>query len=133
MRGQTLAVTIVVVSLLGTGAAFAGPIITNGSFEAVQIGSPFFSANPADIPGWTHGSSPGDALLWAVGYADGNGSRTTAGAGNQFVPVGGGFDGSGTANRSPRIAAWTPPDTSVLSFMIATELGPGIEPGGPRP
>src|ERR1022692_3211822 len=64
MRGQTLAVTIVVVSLLGTGAAFAGPIITNGSFEAVQIGSPFFSANPADIPGWTHGGSPGDALLW---------------------------------------------------------------------
>jgi hypothetical protein len=132
MRGQTLAVTIVVVSLLGTGAAFAGPIITNGSFEAVQIGSPFFSANPADIPGWTHGGSPGDALLWAVGYADGNGSITTAGAGNQFVTLGGGFDGPGTADWSTTITGLTPTDTYVLSFMIATELGTGIEPGGPQ-
>src|ERR1039457_5989762 len=97
MREQTLAVTIVVVSLLGTGAAFAGPIITNGSFEAVQIGSPFSSAPPADIPGWTHGGSPGEAVLWAGGDAAGNGSRTTAGAGNQCGTGGGGGDGAGTA------------------------------------
>src|ERR1022692_1577776 len=121
MREQTLAVTIVVVSLLGTGAAFAGPIITNGSFEAVQIGSPFSSANPADIPGWTHGGSPGDALLWAVGYADGKGNITTADAGNQFVTLGGGFDRPGTADWSTTITGLTPTDTYVLSFMIATD------------
>jgi hypothetical protein len=68
--------------------------ITNGDFEAVQIGSPFFSINPADIPGWTHSGDVGDALLWAIGYTDIGGSATVAGHGNQFVTMGGGFDAS---------------------------------------
>lgn len=106
--------------------------VQNGSFEAVPLSSPFFSSNPADIPDWTHGGSPGDALLWAVGYFDANGSITTAGAGNQFVTMGGGFDGPGTADWSTTITGLTSGDAYVLSFMIATELGTGIEPGGPQ-
>lgn len=122
---------VLLLVLLPVSAAFAGSI-TNGSFEAVQIGSPFMSSNPADIPGWTHTGSSGDALLWAVGYADSNGSITTAGAGKQFVTMGGGFDGPGSAAWSTTITGLTSGQSYVLKFMIATELGTGVEPGGPQ-
>jgi len=112
--------------------AFANPVVTNGSFEAVPIGSPFFSSNPADIPGWTHGGTVGDALLWAVGYADGSGSVTAAGAGNQFVTLGGEFGVPGTADWSTTITGLTAGDSYVVSFMTATELGTSFEPGGPQ-
>ncbi len=128
--GRT-AVLVLLVSALPF-AAFGSPIITNGSFEDVAIGSPFVSSNPADIPGWTHGGSPGDGLLWAIGYADGGGSVTTAGAGNQFVTLGGGFDAPGTADWSTTITGLTPATAYVLNFMIATELGTAFEPGGPQ-
>jgi hypothetical protein len=111
--------------------AFAQTVL-NGSFEAVPIGSPFFSSNPSDIPNWTHGGSAGDALLWAVGYSDSGGSITTAGAGNQFVTMGGGFSGPGSADWSTTITGLTSGTTYNLSFMIATELGTGFEPGGPQ-
>jgi len=113
-------------------AALAGAMITNGSFEAVQIGSPFVTSNPADIPGWTHSGSPGDGLLWAIGYADGGGSVTTAGDGNQFVTLGGGFDAPGSADWSTTITGLSAGASYVLTFMTATELGTGIEPGGPQ-
>jgi hypothetical protein len=131
-NSATLVLTAMAICLLVPFLASADPIIINGSFEAVSIGSPFVSANPADIPGWTHGGSPGDGLLWAVGYADSNGSVTTAGAGNQFVTLGGGFDGVGSADWSTTITGLTSGNSYVLSFMTATELGTGIEPGGPQ-
>jgi hypothetical protein len=123
-----------VLCLLLPAAAFGNPMITNGNFEEVQIGSPFLSANPANIPGWTHNGSIGDALLWAVGYADGNGSVTTAGNGKQFVTLGGGFPVSGSADWSTSITGLTPGHTYILSFMTATESGfsNGPEPGGPQ-
>jgi hypothetical protein len=84
----------------GTVSAFtigeaAAQSVTNGSFEAVPIGSPYVSVNPADIPGWTHTGTVGDGLLWAIGYSYGGGSITTAGSGSQFVTLGGGYLTSG--------------------------------------
>lgn len=131
-RVATLVLTSVAFCFLLPAAALADPVIVNGSFEAVQIGSPFVSSNPADIPGWTHSGSPGDGLLWAIGYSDGGGSVTTAGAGNQFVTLGGGFSTPGSADWSTTITGLTAGASYVLSFMTATELGTGIEPGGPQ-
>lgn len=97
-------------------------LVTNGSFEQVQIPSPFNSANPADIPGWTHTGVVGDALLWAIGYVDGSGSVTVAGEGRQFVTAGAGF------NQNPNIGTWTqtvsgltPGNIYSLSFMLTAE------------
>ena len=138
MRRRTLGLAFVfsavVASALMGPVAFGDPVITNGSFEAVSIGAPFVTSNPVDIPGWTHTGSVGDGLLWAVGYVDGFGSVTTAGAGNQFVTLGGGFDGAGSAQWSTTITGLTVGDSYVLSFMTATESGfaGGPEPGGPQ-
>jgi hypothetical protein len=99
----------------------AAASITNGDFEAVQIGSPFFSTNPADIPGWTHTGAPGDALLWKVGYSDSGGSVTVAGNGNQFVTMGGGFDMVGMASWSTSITGLIPGNSYLLDFMMADE------------
>jgi len=104
--------------------------ITNGSFEAVQIGSPFKSVTPSDIPGWTHGGSVGDGLLWAIGYSDPSGSITTAGAGNQFVTLGGGFANPGSADWSTTITGLTVGDSYNLGFMTATEQGPNFPSPG---
>jgi Protein of unknown function (DUF642) len=95
--------------------------ITNGDFEAVQIGSPFDSSNPANIPGWTHTGTVGDALLWAIGYADGGGSVTVAGSGKQFVTLGGGFNTVGSAGWSTMITGLVPGTTYALGFMLARE------------
>ncbi len=101
--------------------AASAQVVTNGSFETVQIGSPFLSRNAADIPGWVHSGSPGDALLWTVGYSDGGGSVTTAGQGNQFVTMGGGSGVAGSADWSTTITGLTPGSSYVLSFMTSTE------------
>src|SRR5438309_4753485 len=90
--------------------------ISNGNFESVQIRSPFFSTNSADIPGWTHSGAVGDALLWAIGYSDGGGSITVAGSGNEFVTLGGGFFGSGTGMWTSSITSLVPGNSYVLSF-----------------
>src|SRR5260370_28531830 len=113
-----------VVLFLLVPAAFAQSI-TNGSFESVQI-APTLSTNPADMPGWTHTGTVGDALRWRVGYVDGGGSVTTAGAGNQFVTLGGGFSATGSADWSSIITGLTTGTMYDLSFMTATELGTGI-------
>ncbi len=96
-------------------------IVTNGSFEAVQINSPFFSTNPADIPGWTHTGDVGDGLLWAIGYADSDGSVTVAGDGNQFVTMGGGFGPFGTGHWDQALTGLMPSATYDLSFKMAAE------------
>jgi hypothetical protein len=105
-----VAVPIGVLLAAGGGSALAAPSITNGSFEAVPIGFPFKSSNPADIPGWTHSGTAGEALLWAIGYSDGAGSVTVAGQGSQFVTLGSGF------NQPPAAAAWS---TTVSGLLPA--------------
>lgn len=110
--------------------AHAAPSIQNGDFEDVQIAAPFFSTDPADIPGWTHAGTVGDALLWGVGYSDGGGSITVAGHGNQFVTLGGGFDVPGSASwTSNTISGLVPGQTYDLTFDIANEGG---DVGGPQ-
>lgn len=101
------------------GAAQAAPIVINGDFEAIQIGSPFFSGNPANIPGWTHTGAAGDALIWNIGYGN-----VTAGNGTQFVTMGGGCCGPGAVGS----AAWTTTvmglnagQAYALDFLIAAE------------
>ena len=103
--------------------ARAAPSIANADFEAVQIGSPFLSSNPADVPGWTHTGTVGDALLWAVGYADSGGSVTVAGHGNQFVTLGSGCCGApvGSSAWQSTITGLTPGQTYKLTFALANE------------
>ena len=96
-------------------------VVLNSDFEAVQIGSPFSSNNPADIPGWTH-TGTADALMFGVGYSDGGGSVTTAGHGNQFVTLGPGFNASGQGTWSQAVTGFTIGQTYNLSFMMASEI-----------
>jgi len=102
-------------------SGWSAPIVQNPSFEAVQIGSPFLSSNPANVPNWTHAGAAGDALLWAIGYSDSGGSITVAGAGNQFVTIGGGFGSSGTGSWSQSISGFTIGLAYNLSFMLGGE------------
>jgi len=99
----------------------AAASITNGDFEAVQIGSPYFSLNSSDVPGWTHTGDDGGGFLWAIGYRDPGGSVTVAGSGNQFVTMGGGFDHIGTSSWSTVITGLVPGDSYLLDFMMADE------------
>lgn len=109
--------------ILGTMTVFgwSSPLVVNGSFEDVQIGPPFLSGNPADIPGWTHLGSPGDALLWAVGYVDPGGSIVVAGSGNQFVTIGGGFAAPGAGSWSQTVSGFVAGLSYDLLFDIAAE------------
>lgn len=110
------------VSLLVPVVAQAN-LVQNGGFEAVQLTlPPFDSANPADIPGWTHTGVAGDALLWAIGYADGSGAVSVAGDGRQFVTAGGGFNlPAGIATWSQTVNGLTAGATYNLTFMLAAE------------
>jgi hypothetical protein len=102
--------------------------VTNGDFEAVLLGSPFQSSNPADVPGWTHSGTVGDALLWAVGFSDVNGSVTVAGHGKQFVTLGGGFGVPGTAAWDQILTELTPGMTYTLTFLSSSEgLNSGVQ------
>ena len=118
LNSMALAATFAVTAGLANAQS-----ITNGDFEAVQIGPPFFSSNPADIPGWTHFGTVGDALLWGVGYVDGGGSITVAGHGNQFVTLGSGCCGRplDTSGWETTITGLTPGHSYRLTFMVANE------------
>ena len=103
----------------GVTAAQAAPIVINGDFEAIQIGSPFFSSNNANIPGWTHTGAAGDALLWNVGYGS-----VTAGNGSQFVTIGGGccdIGAAGSAEWRTTVTGLNAGQTYALDFLIAAE------------
>jgi hypothetical protein len=105
--------------------AFANPVITNGSFEDVQIGGPH-SSNPADIPGWTHSGDVGDALLWNINFnicCNGNSGTPNAnsGDGNQFVTMGGGFGVTGSSAWSQVISGLTVGDSYSIDFLMAAE------------
>jgi hypothetical protein len=107
--------------IFATAGHVKADFVVNGSFEAVQIGSPFLSTNPADIPGWTHSGAVGDALLWHVGYADGGGNITVAGQGLQFVTLGGGFTANGTGMWQQTLTGLTAGTTYNLTFQMASE------------
>ncbi|MBI1926658.1 PEP-CTERM sorting domain-containing protein [Candidatus Poribacteria bacterium] len=99
-------------------------VISNPSFEDVVIGSPFFSSNTANVPGWTRTGSAGDAALWRVGYSDGGGNITVAGDGNQFTTLGGGASGTpGETHWSQTISGFVPGRDYELNFMMANEHG----------
>jgi len=128
-----------ILSLLAVASitfAFGSPLaranlVTNGDFNAVVLGSPFFTSNPADIPGWTHTGTVGDGLLWAVGYSDGGGSVTVGPPGdNQFVTMGGGFTATGTAGWTQTASGLTIGDQYLLQFYIADEGVPPLESPG---
>lgn len=48
------------------------------------------------------------------------------------MTLGGGFDATGSATWSTTITGLTAGNSYVLSFDTATEVGTGIEPGGPQ-
>src|SRR5882724_2447698 len=110
-------VTAVLAITFGTAGQVHADFVVNGSFEAVQIGSPFYSGNPDDIPGWTHTGTAGDALLWAVGYPN----VTVAGDGRQFVTLGGGIFASGTGSWQQTLTGLSPGATYTLTFEMASE------------
>lgn len=116
-----LAVLPMALLVSGVGRAEAAPVVLNGSFEAVQIGSPFVSSNLSNIPDWTHTGSLGDGPLWHVGYSDGSGSVTVAGDGNQFVTLGGGFDSFGSTSFDQVVSGFTPGIIYTLTFKMASE------------
>jgi len=117
---------LIIISLL-MGSANADPVVVNPSFEQVQIGSNV-SSNPADVPGWTHAGSGGDGLLWGVGLTDGPGTITTAGDGNQFVTLGGGFDAPGSASWSQTVGGFVVGNSYNLGFKMAAGLSQSYYP-----
>ena len=119
------AVTLLLSTLLGINNASAVILVANPSFEDVQIGSPFYSTNVADVPGWTRTGSSGDAALWHVGYIDGGGSIAVAGDGNQFTTLGGGANGGqfGETHWSQAISGFVSGQDYALNFMMASEHG----------
>jgi PEP-CTERM motif/Protein of unknown function (DUF642) len=119
IRQLVLAATVVLPLI---SAGFAAPIITNGSFEAVQI-STEFSSNPADIPGWTHTGDVGDALLFRAGPQCCGGTNTAlAGDGTQFVTMGGGFTAVGSSSAwSQTITGLTIGQAYNINFLMAAE------------
>ena len=121
-KAATLLFSVLVLCLFSPVLASADPVITNGSFEAVQITTPF-SSNPADIPGWIHTGDVGDALLWNATFPQCCGGTNTAkaGAGNQFVTMGGGFGPFGSSAWSQTISGLTIGQVYVISFMMAAE------------
>jgi hypothetical protein len=115
-----------VAALVGEGLFVGGSAlaqsVANGSFEDVQIGFPYYSTSAGDIPGWTHGGSPGDALLWHIAYSDGGGTFYVTGDGNQFVTMGGGCcDDPGSASWSTTITGLTTGDTYTVHFKTSAE------------
>jgi Protein of unknown function (DUF642) len=121
MSRKTARLCAMLLLVLSSAANARADLVINGDFEDVRIGAPFLSSNPADIPGWTHAGTVGDALLWGVGYSDSGGSITVAGHGVQFVTLGGGFNGSGTGSWSQTITGLTAGASYNLAFDMASE------------
>jgi hypothetical protein len=123
MRTQSLA-HILALAAAGLASSPAGAVnlVTNGSFEAVQITSSF-SSNPADIPGWTHTGDVGDALLWNATFPVCCGGTNSAktGDGNQFVTMGGGYGPFGSSAWSQTLTGLTIGQVYVVSFKMAAE------------
>ena len=123
VRALGIPAFLAAVVLLSTEAG-AVPVISNPSFEQVQIGSPFFSTNVSNVPGWTRTGAVGDAAVWRIGYVDGGGSIIVAGEGEQFTTMGGGATGvTGETHWSQTITGFDSGQNYVLGFMMANEHG----------
>jgi len=89
--------------------------------RSVQI-TTAYSSNSADVPGWTHTGDAGDALSRKAGPQCCGGTGTAkAGAGNQFVTLGGGFDSAGSEAWSQTVSGLTIGQSYVVSFLMAAE------------
>ena len=87
-----------------------------------MLAAPFRSSTGSKVPGWTHRGVAGDALLWGIGYSEGGGKNiTVAGAGNQFVTLGGGFHRKGIAAWSQLLTGFTVGDSYRLDFKASGE------------
>jgi len=124
---RKLIVSALIAVLAGVAPSAAGAVsITNGSFEAVQIGAQN-TINPADIPGWTHSGDVGDALMWNNNFnicCNGNGGIPNAftGDGHQFVSMGGGFNVVGSTSAwSQVLTGLVVGQTYVINFKVAAE------------
>ena len=106
--------------LLAVSALADGPTIQNNDFEMPAIGPPFVS--PVAVPGWSHTGATGIGNLCRVGYADGVGTVTVAGHGNQFLLMGGGIGKVSDATWSTVITGLTPGVTYTLGFLMASQL-----------
>src|SRR5438067_481381 len=122
MKSSIVAVALSFLALPLASQASVADYITNNSFEDVQIGSPFYSSNPADVPGWTKVGPNGDALLWAKGYADSSGSVQVAADGNQFVTLGCGYNSSSCGLTSWSQTFNLPAGSYTLQFAMAAEF-----------
>jgi hypothetical protein len=107
-----------------TAVAGSGPVVVNGSFEAVQIG--VLTGYESDfgclenIPGWTHtGMTDGDGPLWNDGF--GGGSSILAGAGHQFVTMGGGTNLTEYSAWDQMVPGFIPGHTYTLTFKMSSE------------
>lgn len=115
--------------VMGVAPAAANPVITNGSFEAVQISGDTCanlafgcSTNPADWPGWTHTGDVGDGLLWHQGFVCCGGTNSGKAAdGTQWVTMGGGVGVGGTSAWSQTVNGLTVGHSYTIHFSIATE------------
>jgi len=116
-----LSSAVIAATVLFTPCISKADLVTNGSFEAVQI-TTAYSTNPADIPGWTHTGDQGDALLWRAGPQCCGGTGTAkAGDGNQFVTMGGGFGPFGTSAWSQTVNGLTVGQVYDVNFLVAAE------------
>ena len=122
MKQAMLAAALALLALPLASHASVTDFVTNNSFEDVQIGSPFHSTNPADVPGWTKVGPNGDSLLWAKGYVDSAGSVQTAADGNQFVTLGCGFNSSSCGLTSWSQTFSLPAGSYTLQFAMAAEF-----------
>jgi Protein of unknown function (DUF642)/PEP-CTERM motif len=102
-------------------SSWSAPVVQNPSFELnVLTMAMGFEGDATTVPNWTH-TGAGDGPHWAIGFADGGGSITTAGEGNQFVTMGGGGAMSGTGTWSQNVSGFIVGVQYVLSFMLAAE------------
>jgi len=122
MRRHMAALALAAFALCSSAHASVTDFITNNSFEDVQIGPPFNSTNPLDVPGWTKVGPTGDALLWAKGYHDGGGTVSVTADGNQFVTLGCGASSSSCGLTSWSQAFSLPAGSYTLQFAMAAEL-----------
>lgn len=113
---------IAAASTLFAAAQAQAIVIQNPSFEDTVLISPYHSSSVSDVPGWTRSGAAGDAALWAIGYSDGGGTVTTAGDGNQFTTLGGGYSGGvQTTTWSQSLTGFVLGNQYRLDFMMAAE------------
>src|ERR1035438_3134283 len=102
--------------LLAASALADSPTIQNNDFEMPVIGPPYVSF--AAVPGWSHTGATGLGNLCRVGYADGVGTVTVAGHGNQFLLMWGGIGKVSDATWSTVITGLTPGVTDRKSTRL---------------